>query len=465
METTIERESSRGVPIHMQQIGLGEKLAFGCGDVALNVIWTSVLAFLVFFYTDVAGIGAAIIGTMMLVVRVFDGFVDIGAGIVVDRTKSRYGKARPWLLWMALPFGISTVLLFTVPNLGASGKIIYAFATYTLVNIIYSATAIPYGVLNAMITQDQYQRSVLNIFRMIMAMCTALVISVCTMGFVKALGDGPQAWQTLFIIYAAVAVALFLTTFTFTKERVKSPVSDREKSSVPLKIGFKALITNKYWVIVVILAVTLFIMNGLLGVYVYFAKYVLGNSDYVAPLMMSVLLPLILTMFCIAPLIKRFGKRNVALAGAALSLLGGLVIMIDPTSLVPVIAGNIVKGIAIAPLTATMFALVADTIEYGQWKSGVRTEGLIYSAASLGTKVGAGLGAALIGWLLAAGGYISGAQVQPRSLITSIYFAFIYVPMILAVLQIVLLWFYKLDKEYPKIAQELHERTLAGENP
>ena len=384
-----------------EKIGLGEKLAFGSGDVALNVIWSSVAAFLVYFYTDVAGIAAAAVGTIMLVVRLLDGIQDLGVGIMVDITKSKFGKARPWLLWMAIPFGVCTVLLFTVFDFSPLGKEIYAFITYTLVAFIYSAIAIPYGVLNSMITKNQYQRSVLNLFRMIMAMITSLVISVFTMDFIKKFGGGPQAWQNVFIIYAVIAVILFLITFRFTKERVKRAYSE---AKIPVVQVIKMLFKNKYWVMILCLAITLYIINGTLGSFAYYAQYVLGDLTLVSLLMMSTLLPLILTMFFIAKPIKKFGKRNVALLGSTIALIGGIVTILNPTDLSTILIGNVIKGIGIAPLTGTLFAFVADTIEYGEWRNGIRTEGLIYSAASLGTKVGMGLGAAMIGWLLAAGG-------------------------------------------------------------
>ncbi|WP_245996258.1 MFS transporter [Paenibacillus taihuensis] len=173
--------------------------------------------FLTYFYTDVAGVAAATVGTILLISRILDGVIDIGMGVAMDKTKSKRGKARLWLLWMAIPFAISAVLLFTMPDLGTTGKIIYIFITYNLVNIIYTSINMPCGALNSLITQNQYERSILNIFRMLMAMIGAIVVSTVTTPIVEALGDGRQGWQYTFMIYGAIAAVLFFITFRSTK--------------------------------------------------------------------------------------------------------------------------------------------------------------------------------------------------------------------------------------------------------
>lgn len=176
------------------KIKFSEKLGYGVGDMASNLVWMSAATFLTFFYTDVVGLSAAAVGTLLLIARVFDGFVDIGVGALVDKTKSRHGKARPWLLWLAIPFGLSGILLFTAPDFGPTGALIYAYVTYFLVNIIYSAINVPYGVLNSMITQEPYQRSLLNIFRMVMALTASVAVTSLTNPMVEAFGGGKSGW-------------------------------------------------------------------------------------------------------------------------------------------------------------------------------------------------------------------------------------------------------------------------------
>lgn len=443
------------------KIRLREKIGYGFGDLASNLVFTAMTTFLTYFYTDVAGVTAATVGTILLISRILDGVIDIGMGVVMDKTKSKHGKARPWLLWMAIPFAISAVLLFIMPDLGTTGKIIYIFITYNLVNIIYTSINIPYGALNSLITQDQYERSVLNIFRMLMAMIGAIVVSTVTTPIVEALGDGRQGWQYTFMIYGAIAAVLFFVTFRSTKERVKPSNAASGADKVPVKVGVKALFRNKYWAIMVLVMIVMFTSQGLNGVSIYYAEYVLGDKDLVGTLTMVSFLPLLVGMAFLAPVIKRFGKRNAMLFGSVIGLIGTGIMMLGPESLNIIMIGSIVKGLGMAPVAASGFAMLADTIEYGEWKSGVRTEGLVYSAGSFGTKVGSGIGAGVLGWVLALGGYVGDQATQSAEAVSSIKALFIYIPFVLVVLQLILLLFYKLDKEYPAIMRELKAR--AGE--
>ena len=438
-----------------EKISLKEKIGYAFGDVGSNFIWTAAAAFLTFYYTDVIGLGAAAVGTLLLIARVFDGFVDIGVGALIDRTKSKHGKARPWLLWMAIPFGLAGFLLFTVPDLSLNGALIYAYVTYLIVNIIYSLINVPYGVLNSLITQDPYQRSVLNIFRMVFALSGALAVNMLTIRLVNGFGGGKPGWSMTFILFGTIAVALFFITFLTTKERVKPSVVQKE---IPLKRGIKALFRNKYWVLVLLLCITSLIIYGVnTAVNIYYAQYVLHDVKQVATLGMASLIPKLVCLLFIAPFIKRFGKRNVSMAGIIFIIAGSLIMAVDPSSLNLVLIGTIVKSFGLAPIIGTTFALLADTVDYGEWKTGIRTEGLVYSAGSFGSKAGSGIGAALVGWLLSAGGYVSGQQTQSEAAIASLHFLFIYLPIILSVIMFIILWFYKLDKEYPQIMKDLNE--------
>lgn len=446
------------VSVQAEQINFGEKFAYGLGDLANNVVFTAVSTFMVFFYTDVAGIAAGVVATIMLVSRLLDVLTPV-MGVVVDRTKSKHGKCRPWLLWMAIPFGISTVLLFTVPNLGPTGKIIYAFVTYNLAfTVVFTIINTPYGTLTALITRDQYQRSILNLFRMILAVIGMLLISAITLPMVKAFGSGPQAWQKTFMCFGAIATVLFLVTFAGTKERVQ-PGNHGDAQHVPLGIGLKALFGNKYWVLLATLSIVAFIhIPGLLGATIYYAQVTLGNASYIGLLMGALMAPTLLGMFVLPPLIKRFGKRNTAIIGTVVTIVGQLMMLVAPVSLAVVVVSLALKGLGGATLMGTFYAMVTDTIEYGEWKSGVRTEGLVYGAANFGTKLGTGLGAALVGWVLGLGGYIGGAVVQTTSAQFAVKSLFLYVPLVLLVLQLILLWAYKLDQEYPTIIAELQQR-------
>ncbi|NWL87115.1 MFS transporter [Paenibacillus sp. 79R4] len=438
-------------------VSFREKLGYGIGDFTTSLVFTVIGTFLSIFYTDIIGIAPAVIGTMMLLVRVIDGGADIVMGAIVDRTDSKHGKARPWLLWMSVPFGGSLILLFYAPELGPTGAIVYAYATYLLVNLIYTAINIPYGTLNALITQDPYQRSLLNIFRMTLAMAGAALITFVTMPMVNHFGGGKTGWFLTFLIIGALAPFMYLITFKATKERVKPVVAAKK---VPLKRALPALFRNKYWLLMVAFCLVVYIGSALTsGLNAYYAKYILENPDLVGPLGLASLLPMLIGIPLTAPLVKRFGKRNTALSASVLGMIGIAIIMIDPYNFNVILIGTVVKALFMAPLVGTMFAMLADTIEYGEWKTGIRSEGLVYSAGSFGTKVGSGLGGAAVGWSLAFGGYDGTLANQSGQAIEVIKMVYLYAPLVISILAILILYVYQLDKKFPAIIQELKEMT------
>ena len=233
-----------------------ERFSYGCGDFGCNIIYTAMSAFLMIYYTDYAGVNALAVGTIMMVSRIFDGVSDIIMGILVDRTKSRFGKARPWLLRMCVPFAVSGVLLFSVPiSWAATPKLVYVFITYNLVStVIYTAINVPYSALNALMTQDPYERSVLSIFRNLLATAGTLTINLCTLPLVEYFGDNASAWTKTFCILGLLAVVAFLINFFGTKERVRPSGTAQNKNAgqktadVPIMTGIKALFQNKYWI-------------------------------------------------------------------------------------------------------------------------------------------------------------------------------------------------------------------------
>ncbi|WP_456277557.1 glycoside-pentoside-hexuronide (GPH):cation symporter [Bacillus sp. AK128] len=438
-------------------IGFGEKLGYGIGDLASNLVFTAVSTFLVFYYTDVAGASAAAVGTIILLSRLLDGFTDIGMGAVVDKTRSKHGKARPWLMWMAIPYTISAIMLFTVPDLGPVAMLIYIAITYNVVHIIYTAINIPYGVLNARMTQDSYQRATLNIFRMFSALIGGMIVTLATIPLVDAFGGGKLGWSVTFTIFGVLSGIIFYITFLTTKERVVAVANS--ESTVPIKAGVKALFKNKYWALLVLFALVSYTGMGLSGgLSIYYAQYILGDPGLVGPLGIAGMFPIMIGLLLIAPIIKKFGKRNTMIGGFLLGLIGTVVMLIDPTNFTLVLIGSVIRGFGTVPFMGSFFAMLADTIEYGEWKTGLRTEGLVYSAGSFGTKVGMGLGAAAMGWSLTLGGYIGGVAEQTDSAISMINFLFIWVPAIIALIQIAILAFYKLDKMYPQILADLQAR-------
>ena len=435
-----------------RKIRFWERFSYGCGDLGCNIIYSAMSSFLLFYYTDYVHVSAGVIGTIMLLSRVFDGITDLIMGIIVDRTKSRFGKCRPWILRMAIPFALAGILLFTVPSgLGNTAKLAYIFITYNLVSsVIYTAINVPYATLNSLITQDQYERSVLSIFRMILATTGTLIITNLTLPLVEFFGNNLSAWTKTFAVFGILAVIVFMITFTGTKERVV-PAKDTKQEKVPFVKGISLLFQNKYWMMITITLVFIFInysLNG--GAAVYYAKNILHNSDMVGTMNLVANLVQIGVMFFTAFIIKKIGKRNMLIIGAVIYGLGFAMFGFVGTNMTGIIIACVLKGVGNAGISSCMFAIVSDTIEYGEWKTGYRTEGLINSASSFGFKVGNGLGSAILGWVIGAAGAGTGSEIT-----------FIWIPAILCIGQVVVMWFYKLDKEYDGIVEALEKEGAA----
>ncbi len=373
-----------------------------------------------------------------------------------------YGKARIWILRLVIPYAIGTVLLFSVPaGWSEMAKYIYIFFSYNIAfTVLFTGINLPYATLTALMTQDQYERSVLSIFRMILATCGTLFIKTCTLPVVKFFGDNARAWTYTFVVFGALEIITFMITFLFTRERVNT--SEDKRMSVPISLGFKALVKNKYWFMATLNLVLIFIAQGVNGSSeVYYAKEVLGNGNLVGTFSVALQVTQIVCMFFIAGFVKKFGKRNVLMTGAAIMIVGYGIMGIGAESLPVLIAGCMLRGVGNAGISACMFAMVTDTIEYGEWKTGIRTEGLINSAASFGQKIGNGLSNVVMGAILAAGGYVGTAATQTASAISAIKVSYIYVPIVLTVAQIIVLAFYHLDKEYDTILENIKKRRIS----
>ena len=456
MDVNVNVKVNTSANIVSNKVGLGEKVSYGFGNLAGNLLLTTANTFISFFYTDIAGIAVATVGFILLAGRILDGVADLTMGVIVDKTKTKYGKARPWLLWLAIPYAVSLVLMFTAPNLSSNGKIAYALVTYIFAMLMFTGTATPYNVLSALVSQDQNDRSQLSSFRSMFGFLGALILSVITMPLVKSFGDGKKGWIILAIIYGIASAILYFICFKNTKERVAAPA---EESTFSIKDGLKTLFKNKYWAILVVSIIIIFISAGLGGVNVYYAQYVLGDANLVGVIGTASFLPIIAGSFLAAPVLKKFGKRNTALGGIILTIVGSLPMAIAPTDITMIIVGLVIKGLGSAGFLVAAFAMLGDTVEYGQWKHGIRIEGLTFAAEGFAEKVGTGLGGAVLGAILGVGGYIGGQATQSASAIFAMKVSFAYAPIIIAVLTAVLLYFYDLDKIYPRIVAELKERN------
>lgn len=448
----------------MKKITFGTRVAYGCGDTACNIVYGMISTLLTLFYTDYAGVSPITIGMVMLISRVFDGSSDLIMGFLVDRTKSRWGKSRPWLLWMTVPYAIAAILMFTVPHTTEFVKGIYIFVTYNLTTtVIYTAINVPYGSLSTMMTRDSYQQDLLSIFRMILSPVGRIISVTFTMPLVKVFGDDQAAWVKTMFIWVAIAVVLLLFCFFQCEETVKVDVKKEKKVSV--KKNLKALVTNKYFWCVLELWSIQVIHQTIVGTDLpYYCKYIFKNDSWMYSTLYFLETAIMILGAMACPfLIKRWGKRNVTLAGSVLAVVSHLLILANPFSFQWFFGVTLIRSIGVSQLSATIFGMLGDVVEYGYWKNGFRQESLIFGGASLGFKVGTGVTSALMTGLMTASGYISstsGNVVQPGSAVTTIGNIYKFGPVIIWAAAIILLLIYKLDKEYPKISKELAEREM-----
>ncbi|KGQ70299.1 sugar transporter [Chelonobacter oris] len=440
----------------MKKISFNEKLSYGAGDGATAFAAVTVGSFAMYYFTDVIGLSATLLGTVLFFTRLFDAITNVLMGYIVDITKTKHGKARPWILWSAIPLAISIILLFSASKgWSETFSIIYAVTAYQLFFLIYTASNIPYGTLGALITQDPKERSMLNVFRMISFFIMMLLILNITVPLVEFFGGDPRAWQIVAIIYSVIMVLIFLYTFYFTKERVTAA---QKQERISLLKSFNLLLNNKYWILVfLIMLMTWTLLGTMTGINVYYADHILKDAALVGVLSMYFLLPLLIGFFSMPYLLNRFKRRNIIIAGLVLLILGSSLILIKTDSLLIVYSGSILRGIGFAPIMGSAYAMLADTIDYGEWKQGIRIEGIVYSGGTFSTTLAGGLSAGIAGWVLGFGGYISGvaAGEQPQTVKTAIETIFIHIPIVLAVITIGLMVIYKLDKEYPKILKDL----------
>lgn len=464
----MEKGRQEANQIKEEKIRWGTRFAYGCGDTACNIVFGMISTLLTLFYTDYVGINAATVGLVMLLSRMFDGVSDAVMGIIVEKTHSRWGKARPWILWMSVPYAVCAVLLFTVPQTTETLQFLYMFVTYNLVTTVcYTAINLPYSSLSAMMTRSSKERDMLSIVRMGLSPFGRILAVTCTMPVVKLFGDDQMAWAKTMGMWAAIATVLLVICFLKCEEKVEIKARENQEK-VPIKRALKALVTNKYFWSVVILWT---MQNGIYcitgTILPYYCKYVFHNDTWMySALYLTETLLIIVATFCSPMLLKKFGKRNMSLAGVILALVGQILFFLNPRNFIWMVLSCIIRAIGLAPLNSVVFGFLGDVVEYGQWKTHLRQESLIFAGSSVGMKLGAGVTSAIITNLLSMSGYISsaaGGVVQPDTAIAMIVNIYKYGPLIVWIVVAITLAFYKLDEQYPAIMKELMEREARGE--
>lgn len=447
------------------KVPVSEKLAYCFGDPALTLMYTMTTTLLIYFYTNVVGISAGAVGMIMLVSRVFDGFSDVLMGTIIDRTHSRYGKSRIWILRLAVPYALAAVVLFTMPNMGPTGKIVYAFVTYNIMNtVVYTAISQPFHALGSLMSRDRRERDVICNVRMVLSITASMVITAFTLPLINKVAglihNEQAAWIIVTAVYAVISVFVLLNTYATCTERVQT--AQKSKENIPFWTALKATVTNPYFLIALGLMLFYTVYQIIIGTdLTYYCQYILGNVDLVMPLSASEKIATIIGIALLPKLLPKFGKRNLICAGCLVGIAGQFLFLLNSTSVPLGIATCIMRGIGIAPFYGVQYSLPSDAIEYGQWKTGLRIEGLMFSSMSMGQKAGSGFTSAIMGAVLsmaAFDGLKATAAEQTTEALSVIRTFYLYVPIALWLIMFLIALCYKLDKKYDRMMRELIER-------
>lgn len=444
-------------------VSLREKICYGLGDSACNVVYGLCSTLLTFFYTDYVGVSMATVGIVFLITRFFDGISDIIMGFITDRTKSKWGKARPWILWMAVPYAVTFVLLFLIPaDATEMVQAVYIFVTYNLVNtVVYTALNLPYSTMASLITRDAKSRASTQAWRIFCGPGGKMVVTVATLPLVNFFGSTQQSWIIVACIYAVVALILLLICFFNIEERVVIKAAEGRTFTVGQNL--KALFSNQYWAICLGLWGVMVMMSTVSGtITTYYCKYTLGNEELYSMIYAAELIAQCVVVMIVPHFVMRFGKRNLTLAGILLVIVAQLVWMTNPVNVSIAMVSAVLRGIGVAPLWACVFPMIADSAEFGQWKTHVRQDGMIFSAASVGSKLGGGLASAGVGLLMDSVGYDGLLAAQSQGVLDMIYNICMYAPIGFSAIIVVLCLLYKLDKFYPQVIADLKERDAQG---
>ena len=398
------------------KLRLREKIGYGFGDAASSMFWKLFSMYLMFFYTDIFGITAAAVGTMFLITRIWDAAFDPFVGILGDRTETRWGKFRPYLLWVAVPFGIIGVLTFTTPSCGAGGKLIYAYITYSLMMMIYSLINVPYASLMGVMTADGKERTTLATFRFIFAFAGSLVVLAAAeplSGFFSRVGghapDLQRGWQWTAAVFALLAVILFWFTFAWTRERIR-PVTEQ----MSLRHDLADLMKNKPWFILLGAGIATIFFNSIRdGAAIYYFKYYLHTQAAFSISALNLTIGWsslyfvlgqaanILGVILAKPISDRIGKKNTFFAAMlSATIFSFMVYGLSPDSVSLVMALQCCISASAGFVFPLLWSMYADTADYSEWRSGRRATGLVFSASSMSQKFGWTLGGAFAGWLL-----------------------------------------------------------------
>lgn len=442
-------------PSEAERLGLKEKISYGLGEAASNLSWAVMTSFLLFFYTNIALLPVAALGTLFLTSRIIDALADPAIGALVDRTRSRYGKARPYLLYASVPFAIWCVITFYVPDISPDAKVVYAYVTFITLGLAYSALTIPYSALLPMMTLDPDERMQLSSLRVIGSQLGTIVVTSLTLPLVALLGGSSQklGFALTMAVFAFAGTILYLAVFANCRERYS--LSAPKDASTLSEIS--RMFRNRIWLVTFSFLIFGFIRLGIIpAATVFYAMEVLRK-----PWAVSLLLPLmggsfLLGAFVAPPLFKWLGKRwgNIITLLATIVFYGAMSLL--QNHIIPFLVAYVLATISMGLGITSLYAMTAEAVDFHEWKFRSRPEGLLVSSISFGVKIGMAIGSALVAYVLAWAGYDPKHVTNHAA--SAIAWVYLGGPVLLIVAQIVCVAFYDIDKKHPQIVAEIRRR-------
>ena len=439
------------------------KIGYGSGDIAGNVVYAFLTSFVMVYLTDTIGLASGIVGTLIAASKLFDGFTDVFFGSLIDKTHTKLGKARPWMIYGYIGCALTLVAVFAIPtSWGRTAQYAWFFIAYTLLNgVFYTANNIAYSALTSLVTKNSKERVQMGSYRFIFAFSTSLIIQSITVAFVDVCGGGAAAWRVVAIIYALIGLVVNtisgLSVKELPEEELNSGIENDEEKKYGLVQAFKLLVKNKYYMMICGTYILQQLYSAMIGAGIYYCTWVLKNKNLFGVFALAVNIPLIIALIFTPTLVGKWkgmyklNKRGYILATIARAL----VIVAGYMGSVPLMMlFTAVAALGQGPWQGDMNAVIAECSEYTYLTQGKRVDGTMYSCTSLGIKIGGGIGTAIVGWLLEISGYVGTNATQPTSAITMLQVMYLWLPFVFEILITILLSKMNVEAANEKLRRE-----------
>ena len=439
------------------------KIGYGSGDIAGNVVYAFLTSFVMVYLTDTIGLASGIVGTLIAASKLFDGFTDVFFGSLIDKTHTKLGKARPWMIYGYIGCALTLVAVFAIPtSWGRTAQYAWFFIAYTLLNgVFYTANNIAYSALTSLVTKNSKERVQMGSYRFIFAFSTSLIIQSITVAFVDICGGGAAAWRFVAIIYAVIGLVVNtisgLSVKELPDEELNSGIENYEEKKYGLVQAFKLLVKNKYYMMICGTYILQQLYSAMIGAGIYYCTWVPKNKNLFGVFAWAVNIPLIIALIFTPTLVGKWkgmyklNKRGYILATIARAL----VIVAGYMGSVPLMMlFTAVAALGQGPWQGDMNAVIAECSEYTYLTQGKRVDGTMYSCTSLGIKIGGGIGTAIVGWLLEISGYVGTNATQPASAITMLQVMYLWLPFVFEILITILLSKMNVEAANEKLRRE-----------